>query len=53
MLEVMKRSFWKMAYIAILRWSVGDGAVAKRILRGMVWSVRMVFEGWIKNGFCF
>jgi hypothetical protein len=42
-----------MANMAILRWSVGDGAVAKRILRGMVLLRRTVFEGWVVYGFCF
>jgi hypothetical protein len=42
-----------MANMAILRWSDGDGAVAKRILRVVVLLRRMVFEGWTVYGFCF
>jgi hypothetical protein len=53
MLEVMKRSLWNIAYMAILRWSVGDGAVVRRILSGTVLSRRTVFEGWTVYSFCF
>jgi hypothetical protein len=42
-----------MAYMAILRWRVGEGAVVKRILRETVLLVRTVFEGWAVYGFCF
>jgi hypothetical protein len=42
-----------MAYIAILRWVTGDGAVARRILMGAVWFVRTVFEGLAVYGFSF
>jgi hypothetical protein len=38
--------------MAILRWRVGDGAVAKRILSEMVLLMRMVFDGWVMCGFC-
>jgi hypothetical protein len=50
-LEVTKRSLKKMANMAILRCKVGDGAVAKRILRGMAVLRRTVFEGWTVYGF--
>jgi hypothetical protein len=53
MLEAMKRSLRKIAYMAILRCRVGEGAVAKRILRETVLSVRAVFEGWVVYGFRF
>jgi hypothetical protein len=53
MLEAIKRSLWNIAYMAILRWRVGDGAVARRILMGMAVFVRTVFEGWVMYGFVF
>jgi hypothetical protein len=42
-----------MAYMAILRWVTGDGAVANKILMGVVLSERTVFEGLVVYGFCF
>jgi hypothetical protein len=53
MLEAMKRLLRNMAYMAILRWRVGEGAVVRRILRETVFSVRTVLEGWAVYGFCF
>jgi hypothetical protein len=53
MLAVRRRWCWKMAYMAILRWVMGDGAVVKRILMGAVFLRRMVFEGWVMYGFSF
>jgi hypothetical protein len=42
MLEAKKRSLRKMAYKAILRCKVGDGAVVRRILRETVLLMRTV-----------
>jgi hypothetical protein len=45
----MRRWWWrKMAYMAILRWVMGDGAVARRILSGAVLLERTVFEGYFQ-----
>jgi hypothetical protein len=53
MLEMRRRWWRKMAYMAILRWVTGDGAVAKRILRGAVLLARTVFVGLAMYGFSF
>jgi hypothetical protein len=42
-----------MAYMTILRWVTGDGAVAKRILRGAVFLARTVFVGLATYGLSF
>jgi hypothetical protein len=53
MSEEMMRWWRKMAYMTILRWVTGDGAVAKRILRGVVLLERTVLEGLAEYGLSF
>jgi hypothetical protein len=55
MLDKRRRWWRKMAYMAILRWVTGDGAVAMRILMGAVLLERTVFDGLAVYGFslCF
>jgi hypothetical protein len=53
MFDVRRRWWRKMAYMTVLRWVTGDGAVAKRILRGTVLLVRTVFDGLVVYGCSF
>jgi hypothetical protein len=53
MLERRRWCWRKMAYMAILRWVTGEGAVVMRILMGAVLLERTVFAGLGVYGFSF